>query len=116
MFEYLPKDLQDGLDAARKRAEKRKGRLCIHIDGQVHPIRRWWEGGFALSARHAPSLRGLVDVYDGPKHIFRCLVIASQSDEEEVICEFKRSTAPADRAALDFCPEAEAPAGLLPRF
>jgi hypothetical protein len=60
-------------------------------------------------------LRGLVDVHDGPRHVFQCLIVASAIEDGELLCDFKRATAVADRAALDFERDANAPAGYLPR-
>ena len=52
-----------------------------------------------------PSLRGLVDVYDGARHIFQCLIVASTVENGEIVCEFKRSTAvrAAKRMGLNVC-------------
>jgi hypothetical protein len=115
MLEFLPQDIRDGLDAARKRESKRKSRLRVQVGEAVFPILRFWHDGFALDADLAPHLRGLVDVYDGSRHVFQCLIVASTVENGEIICDFKRSTAVTDRAALDFWQDENAPAGLLPK-
>ncbi|MFD1911497.1 hypothetical protein [Halodurantibacterium flavum] len=116
MLEYLPQDLREAIAAAHRREQRRKGRLCVHVNGAVYPILRWWEDGFALDGRLAPQLRGHVDVYDGPRHICRGLIVASLDDGEEVVCEFKRNTMVGTTPPLDFIREGEAPAGFIPRF
>lgn len=42
MTDFLPKDVQDGLDAARKRDLKRRSRLRVLAGDEVYPILRFW--------------------------------------------------------------------------
>jgi hypothetical protein len=115
MLEFLPKEIREGLEAARKRDLKRKSRLRVQVGHAVFPILRFWDEGFALDAKLTPQMRGLVDVFDGANHIFQCLIVASMEENGELICEFKRSTAVLDRPALDYCRDENAPVGYLPR-
>ncbi len=115
MFEFLPRDLRDGLEAARKRKLRRKSRLRVQVGDKVYPVLRFWDDGLALDATLTPHLRGLVDVYDGATHIFQCLIVASDSDNGELLCSFKRSTAVFDRAPLDYWRDENAPVGYLPK-
>ena len=103
------------LEAARKRDLKRKSRLRVQVGEAVFPILRFWDEGFALDAAMVPQLRGLVDVYDGANHIFQCLIVASSTENGELVCDFKRSTAVLDRPALDYWRDENAPVGYLPR-
>ncbi len=115
MLEYLPQDIRDGLETARKGEARRKSRLRLQVGEAVFPILRFWHDGFALDADLTPHLRGLVDVYDGSRHIFQCLIMASSLENGELVCEFKRSTAVTDTAPLDFWRDENAPVGFLPR-
>ena len=116
MLEFLPKEVREGLEAARKRDQRRRSRLRVQVGDAVFPVRRFWQGGFALDADFTPGkLRGLVDVYDGSRHIFQCLIVASGLENGELVCDFKRATAVSDRAALDFWRDENAPVGYLPR-
>jgi hypothetical protein len=115
MLEFLPKEVRDGLEAARKRERSRKTRLRVQLGEAVFPVLRLWEDGFALDADRAPRLRGLVDVYDGSRHICQCLIVASSIENGELICDFKRSTLAEDRPALDFWRDENAPVGYLTR-
>lgn len=115
MLEFLPQDIRDGLDAARKYNAKRKSRLRVQVGQAVFPILRFWHDGFALDADLAPNLRGLVDVYDGDRHIFECLIVASTLENGDLVCGFKRSTAVTDSAPLDFWRDENAPVALLPK-
>ena len=65
MTTFLSKEVQDGLDAARKKSLKSKSRLRIRDSKSVYPVLRFWETGFSLDADHAPHLRGYVDLMDG---------------------------------------------------
>ncbi|MBI1220606.1 MAG: hypothetical protein GC186_18900 [Rhodobacteraceae bacterium] len=115
MLEHLPKEVREGLEAARKRDQKRRARLRVHVGDAVHPILRMWDTGFALDAATAPHLRGLVDIYDGSRHLRQCLIVASAVTAGEIICDFKWATEVTDRAPLDFERDEAAPVGLLPR-
>lgn len=114
-MEFLPKDIQDGLDAARKGALSRKSRLRVDVGGQVFPILRFWKHGFALDGSLTTQLRGLVDVFDGARHEFQCLIVASRQEGDMLICDFKRATRVVDRAALDYFRDEHAPVAYLPR-
>jgi len=113
MSEYLPKEVRDGLELARKQDLKRKSRLRVHLGDDVFPVLRMWDTGFALDAENAPHLRGLVDLYEGSRHLYQCLIVASSEENGEMICDFKRHTAAVDKAPLDFYREENAPVALL---
>lgn len=116
MLEFLPKEVREGLEAARKKDLKRKSRLRVQVGDAVFPVLRFWHDGFALDADFSPrALRGLVDIYDGSRHIFQCLIVASEIEAGELVCDFKRATAVTGVAALDFWRDDSAPVGYLPR-
>ncbi|MDZ7905104.1 MAG: hypothetical protein U5N55_04540 [Cypionkella sp.] len=114
-MQFLPKDVQDGLDAARKGALARKSRLRVELGGKVFPILKFWNDGFALDGSLTTHLRGLVDVFDGARHEFQCLIVASRQEGDMLICDFKRATRVVDRAPLDYFRDEAAPVGYLPR-
>ncbi|WP_149588979.1 hypothetical protein [Tabrizicola flagellatus] len=114
MLEFLPIEVREGLEAARKRDQKRRSRLRVKVGDAVFPVLRFWDNGFALDADFSPGkLRGLVDVYDGSRHAFQCLIVASSIDDGELVCDFKRATAVTERAPLDFWRDENAPVGYL---
>jgi hypothetical protein len=115
MLEFLPKEVRDGLELARKRSNRRKSRLRVQVGEAVFPVLRFWDEGFALDASMTPNLRGLVDVYDGARHICQCLIVASSVENGELVCDFKRSTMVSDRAPLDFWRDENAPVAFLPK-
>ena len=115
MLEFLPKEVREGLDAARRQAQTRKSRLRVQVGEAVFPVLRFWHDGFALDGALTPHLRGLVDVYDGARHIFQCLIVASSEENGDLVCEFKRSTHVTDKAPLDYWRDENAPVALLPR-
>ncbi len=116
MSEFLPEAVRKGLEDARLALLRRSSRLCIHDGDRIHRILRLWDGGFSLEAKDAPWLRGHVDLYDGSRHIYKCLVLHSHEDGGERIYEFKWNTAVADRAAADFVQKDEPPKALIPRL
>ncbi len=113
-MQFLPKEVQDGLDAARKGKMARKSRLRVQLGTQVFPILNFWKDGFALDGALASHLRGLVDVFDGARHEFQCLIVASRQDGDMLICDFKRATRVVGGPALDYFRDENAPVGLLP--
>ena len=116
MTEYLPEAVRQGLEAARAAALKRSNRLCIHDGEAVHRVLRLWDGGFALAVDDAPPLHGYVDLYDGPRHLASCLIVATGAEEDgERTYEFKIRMPVADRPAADFEQPESAPAALIPR-
>ncbi len=102
MSDHLPKEVRDGLRSVR-RSTSSKRRMTVKVGGQSFTILRHWNGGFALDEADAPKMRGLVDVYDGPKFVSRCLVVASDDDAPgERNFEYKRETRATDGPALDY--------------
>lgn len=115
MLEFLPKEVRDGLEAARERDQRRRARLRVQVGEAVFPVLRLWDDGLALDSALTPHLRGLVDVYDGARHVMQCLIIASTVENGQLICDFKRSTNVTERPALDFWRDENAPVGYLPK-
>lgn len=113
MSEFLPKDVREGLKRARKAELRKKSRLRVHVGDETYPVLRFWEDGFALDAEGAPHLRGLVDIYEGGRHLYQALIVTSAEEEGELRFEFKRNTAAADRAPLDYHRPDDAPIALL---
>jgi hypothetical protein len=114
MTTFLPPEVQHGLDAGRAAARRRPTRLRIVADGSSHPLLRLWRDGFAM-AEDEPRLRGMVDLYDGPKHLGRCLIVATAEEAGERRFEFKRTPARGPAPPADFARDVDPPAGLLPR-
>ena len=113
MSEFLPKEVREGLELARKQSLRKKSRMRVKAGDRTFTILRYWEDGFALDADDAPHLRGLVDVYDGARHLSQCLIIASEEGPGEMVFEFKRATVAADKAPLDYERDANAPVALI---
>ncbi|SIO32813.1 hypothetical protein [Vannielia litorea] len=113
MSDFLPQSVREGLEAARREAERRKSRLKVRDGDESYPVLRFWSKGFALAADPAPNLRGLVDLFDGERHLYQCLIVNSREEAGERIFEFKRSTAACDRPPIDFERPSHAPIGLI---
>ena len=113
MSTFVPKEVQAGLDHARRQAIRKASRLRIVTGDNTFTVSRMWKTGFAVDAETAPALRGFVDLYDGAVHLFQCLVVASDEEVGEMRFEFMRVTAVSDHAALDFEKAADAPVALI---
>jgi len=116
MITFLPQDLLDGLDQARTRARRKAARLRVVVGEDSFAVLETRANGFALDREDAPKLRGLVDLYEGGRHLSQCLIVASEEDGALMRYEFKRITPATDRAPLDFVRDEEAPLALLPHF
>ncbi len=116
MITVLPDDIQAGLDQARKRALKRSSRLALEAGDQRLKVLRLSDNGFAVDAAQAPHLRGLVDLYDGTRHLSRCLIVASEEEGGEIRYEVKQMTAAADEQPLDYERAENAPVGLIENY
>ncbi|MEQ9694550.1 hypothetical protein [Shimia sp. SDUM112013] len=115
MTTFLPKDVQAGLDEARKKSLKKSSRLRVEADGQSFRVLKFRGDGFSLDIEDAPHLRGLVDLYDGGRHLSQCLIVASEAEGDLMHYEFKRATAAADNAPVDFFRGENAPVALITR-
>lgn len=113
MSDFLPKDVLEGLELARKRDLKRRSRLRVRTEQGVYPILKLWDHGFTVARDSADNLRGLVDIYDGARHLYQALIVASHDDGFAMSFDFKRSTAATDRPALDYDQDVDAPIALL---
>lgn len=115
MSEFLPESVRAELAEAQRVAARRKSRLRVLDGTREFPVLRLWSSGFAVEAERVPALRGLVDLFDGARHLGQALIVTSEEEHGERRFEFKRNTAPSDRAPLDFERAEDAPIALLPR-
>ncbi len=113
MEAYYSNEVLDGIRAARKKAERKRSRMCVHVGDDVYPIVKYWDTGFSVEMETVPKLRGLVDLYNGPRHLAQCLIIRANVENDLMTYEFKRRTDAADNAPLDYERENEAPIALL---
>ncbi|SHI48090.1 hypothetical protein SAMN05444000_101232 [Shimia gijangensis] len=113
MTTYLPKEVQEGLEAAQKKSLKKSSRIRVEADGRSFRVLKFREDGFSLDVEDAPHLRGLVDLYDGGFHLSQCLIVASEEEGDLMHYEFKRSTPAAQNAPVDFYRGENAPVALI---
>lgn len=113
MTTFMSKEVRDGLKAARVAGLKKSSRLRVLVDDTFYPVLGLWGSGFSVEAEAVPRLRGLVDLYEAGRHLYQCLIVASELDGGEMRYEFKRNTLASDRAPLDFYRDSEAPIALL---
>ena len=82
-------------------------RLHVETGGRCIEIRRSWETGFSIDTGAGDyHLPGLVNVYEGPRLLTRCLIVTSHEEDGETVYEIKRATLPTDSPPVDFEREA----------
>ena len=113
MTTFLSKEVHADLNRAQKDKKLKKSRLRVEFNGALVPVLKLWDSGFSMDIEHAPHLRGLVDIFDGSRHLSQCLIIASTEENGEIHFEFKRNTGVTDSAALDYVPPKNRPVALL---
>lgn len=112
-MDAFSKEMLEGLHAAQKAKAKKQARLRVAVGEAYFPVLEFKDGGFALDIEDAPNLRGLVDLYAGPNHLYQALIVASEADGPLMRYEFKRATQVTDRAPLDYARDPDAPIALL---
>ena len=110
----LPRDVREGLIAARARDRLRSGgKLRVQVGADWYPILSYDDAGFEVAPDVAPKLRGLVEIHEGPSCLRTALIVAGEPGRRAVRYEFKRSTPVRDTAPVDYERATEAPAGYL---
>lgn len=113
MEAYISPDVVEDLQRAKAKEAKRKARFCVHVGDNVYPILRLTHNGFVVSAESTPHLRGLVDVYDGPAHLWQCLIVRADKVGNTVGYEYKRNVRPVTGPVCDYAEDREKPIALL---
>lgn len=110
---HMAPEVLEGLSRAKRDALKTSKRLRIASEGEVYPVLRSWDNGFALSAEDTPHLRGTVELCDGSRVLQECLIICSEQDGPEIRYEVKRRQMQGDERPLDFVRLDDAPVALI---
>lgn len=113
MSTYVPSAVQDALDEARISRLRTSSKLRIETASGYFRVLRLWENGFSVASEDAPHLRGYVDLYEGPRQLFQCLIIACSEEAGEMRYEFKRLTAVSHTPPSDFAEDTPRPVALL---
>ncbi len=111
MNDILPEAVRQGLEQARKAALHRNDRLSVHDGEDVFRILRFWDSGMSVAAKHAGKLRGRVEIYDGARHLYQCLLENGHAEGDEMVFDFKwlnpvTASAPVDFELPEFTPAA----------
>lgn len=102
MIEMLPEAVRRGLEQARKSSLHRNDRLCVHDGDDIYRVLRFWEDGLSIDAKHGDRLRGRVEIYDGARHLYQCLIENGRQEADEIIFDFKWLHPVAEQPAADF--------------
>jgi hypothetical protein len=109
----MSREVLEGIAKASKEKAKRSSRMRVQVGDTAFPILRLTEDSFSLASSDAPKLRGYVDILDGTRLKYRALIVASETEADETVFEFKQSTSVATGPALDFEREEFAPVGYI---
>lgn len=114
MSEYhLPEELRAQLAAAHRKAKRKRARRSVHIGDEAFAILEMSDNGFEVAREDTPHLRGLVDIYEGPRHLYQALIVAAAEAGDVMRYDFKRNTAASGQPPVDFEQKETRPAGLL---
>jgi len=113
MSEYLPQEIRDQLAASQRNVKRKRATRSVHIGDEAFAILEMSDDGFAVGTEEAPRLRGLIDIYEGSRHLYQALIIASSQDGDMMRYDFKRNTAAVYSAPVDFEVADIRPMGLL---
>ena len=113
MDSYISPEVRKGIQVAQEKALQTSGRVSVHVGDEAFSIDRLWDSGFEIDRLRDPKLRGAVDIYDGPKHLFSALIIYSELEGEAMRYEFKQVSQAREHAPIDFVQEQSAPIALL---
>jgi len=113
MIDHLPEDVRVGLENARKASLRRNDRLCIHDGDEVFRVRRFWADGISIDEKHGDKLRGRVEIYDGARHLYQCLIENGRTENGECVFDFKWLHPVHEQPASDFVRPDALPAGLI---
>lgn len=92
MTNYMPAELRDQLAAAQRKVRRTRSTRSVHAGGEILAILEMSDKAFAIDAEKAPALRGLVDIYDGKRHLYQALIVAAAREGDVVRYRFKRNT------------------------
>jgi len=109
---YLSDVVAQALRDARRNESVKRSRLKVVVGEQTYPVLRIDDHGFSIAADAPPSIRGYVDLYDGPKRLGRQLVVLARHANGVAAYEYKLQSAEGE-APADYVREREKVAGLL---
>ena len=102
MGSHLPRHLIDDMTEGRARQIARQRQLSVVSNGRRIPVLQLWKDGLAVPPAMARHLRGLVELYEGEALLGWCLVSSGALEADVHRFDFKRFTACAQSAPVDF--------------
>ena len=112
-MDHLQAEIAHALRQAPTR-RRHAPKFFVRAHGDSYPVRRLWDGGFAIAVEDAPRLRGFVDLMNGDDRMARCLIVLAEEEEDGIIrYEYKRRTEEADAPPVDYEVSDDAPVALL---
>lgn len=109
---FLAEQVAAALREARRNEAVKRSRMKVVVGETSYPIIRIDDHGFAIAADELPSIRGYVDLYDGPRRLGRQLVVLASHRDGVASYDYKLQS-PEGEAPADYVREREKVAGLL---
>ena len=110
---HLPEGMVDHMQSRRKR--KPKAALFVVSDGTRFAVLERWRGGFSTSGDIPQLARGVVDLFEGRKHLSHGLAYLESVKGDTRIYAFKTMQDPTLMPPVDHVRQVPVPAGLLAR-
>lgn len=110
---HLPAEVLNGLWDARRNDRRKRSRLRVQSGDQLFPVIGLRANGFVVDPESVPHLRGLVDLYDGARHVASCLIVASAREGDLRVYEYKRRSLRHEAPPADYVLSDGAPIALL---
>ncbi len=109
---FLAERVASALDEARVAKSVKRSRYKVVVGNKTFPVTKLDDKGFSIAAMTAPTMRGYVDIYDGPHLIGRQLVVLASHAGGEAVYEYKLQSAECE-APADYVRKREKIAGVL---
>ena len=105
--------------AAHPRDRRRNGvsrpRLRLKSAGRTIDVVEAWADGFSIDSNGPQPQRGIVDLFDGARHIRHGLIYQTGADEAHVTFAFKSAHDPRMAQPCDFARAEDGPVALIGR-
>ena len=109
---YLSEVVAKALREARRNEAVKRSRMKVVVGEESYPVIRIDDHGVSIAADQPPSIRGYVDLYDGPKRLGRQLVVLASHEDGVATYDYKLQSAEGE-APADYVRDREKIAGLL---
>ncbi len=113
MEDHLPHLFEAGRNKARREMGVPKGKITLHIDGNVIPVADFYKSGFAVSKSYNLPQRAHIELQQDARPLYSGMISYSQIEADLQHFEFKRLNPTRSEPPSDFAQDDPYIAGLL---